>query len=68
VSPPPARRVESGCRKTGRDLQKDLIKYNAHQVAPAELEAVLLARAVVADATVVRSPDEEVGEVPKPQK
>jgi acyl-coenzyme A synthetase/AMP-(fatty) acid ligase len=34
-------------------------------VAPAELEAVLLSHPEVADAAVVRSPDEEAGEVPK---
>lgn len=47
------------------DRIKDLIKYKAYQVAPAELEAVLLSHPAVADAAVVRSPDEEAGEVPK---
>ena len=44
---------------------KELIKYKGYQVAPAELEAVLLAHPHVADAAVVRSPDQEAGETPK---
>jgi acyl-CoA synthetase (AMP-forming)/AMP-acid ligase II len=47
------------------DRVKELIKYKGLQVAPAELEAVLLSHPSVADAAVVRSPDEEAGEVPK---
>jgi acyl-CoA synthetase (AMP-forming)/AMP-acid ligase II len=47
------------------DRVKELIKYKGHQVAPAELEAVLLSHPAVADAAVVRVPDEEAGEVPK---
>ncbi|MEX2314563.1 MAG: AMP-binding protein, partial [Thermomicrobiales bacterium] len=47
------------------DRLKELIKYNAYQVAPAELEAVLLTHPSVADAAVIGSPDEESGEVPK---
>jgi acyl-CoA synthetase (AMP-forming)/AMP-acid ligase II len=47
------------------DRVKELIKYKGHQVAPAELEAVLLAHPQVADAAVVRSPDQEAGEIPK---
>jgi acyl-CoA synthetase (AMP-forming)/AMP-acid ligase II len=47
------------------DRVKELIKYKGLQVAPAELEAVLLSHPAVADAAVVRSPDEEAGEVPK---
>jgi acyl-CoA synthetase (AMP-forming)/AMP-acid ligase II len=47
------------------DRLKELIKYKAYQVAPAELEAVLLSHAAVADVAVVRSPDDESGEVPK---
>ncbi len=47
------------------DRLKELIKYKAYQVAPAELEAVLLSHPAVADAAVIRSPEEEVGEVPK---
>jgi acyl-CoA synthetase (AMP-forming)/AMP-acid ligase II len=47
------------------DRLKELIKYRAYQVAPAELEAVLLSHPAVADAAVVPSPDDEAGEVPK---
>jgi len=47
------------------DRAKELIKYKAFQVAPAELEAVLLTHRSVADAAVIPSPDEEAGEVPK---
>jgi acyl-CoA synthetase (AMP-forming)/AMP-acid ligase II len=47
------------------DRVKELIKYKGLQVAPAELEAVLLSHPKVADAAVVRFPDEEAGEVPK---
>jgi len=42
-----------------------VIKYNAYQVAPAELEGVLLSHPAVADAAVIASPDERSGEVPK---
>jgi acyl-CoA synthetase (AMP-forming)/AMP-acid ligase II len=47
------------------DRVKELIKYKGLQVAPAELEAVLLSHPAVSDAAVVRHPDEEAGEVPK---
>ena len=47
------------------DRIKELIKYKGFQVAPAELEGILLAHPAVADAAVVRSPDEHAGEVPK---
>jgi acyl-CoA synthetase (AMP-forming)/AMP-acid ligase II len=47
------------------DRVKELIKYKGLQVAPAELEAVLLSHPAVSDAAVVRFPDEEAGEVPK---
>jgi acyl-CoA synthetase (AMP-forming)/AMP-acid ligase II len=47
------------------DRIKELIKYKGLQVAPAELEALLMAHPAVADAAVVPSPDEEAGEVPK---
>ena len=47
------------------DRLKELIKYKGYQVAPAELEAVLLAHPSVADAAVIPSPDEAAGEVPK---
>jgi acyl-coenzyme A synthetase/AMP-(fatty) acid ligase len=44
---------------------KELIKYKGFQVAPAELEALLLTHPCVADTAVIPSPDEEAGEVPK---
>jgi acyl-CoA synthetase (AMP-forming)/AMP-acid ligase II len=47
------------------DRVKELIKYKGYQVAPAELEAVLLTHPHIKDAAVIRSPDEEAGEVPK---
>jgi acyl-CoA synthetase (AMP-forming)/AMP-acid ligase II len=47
------------------DRVKELIKYKGHQVAPAELEAVLVSHPAIADAAVVRMPDIEAGEVPK---
>jgi acyl-CoA synthetase (AMP-forming)/AMP-acid ligase II len=47
------------------DRLKELIKYKGLQVAPAELEALLLTHPAVADAAVIPVPDEEAGEVPK---
>lgn len=47
------------------DRVKELIKYKAYQVAPAELEALLVSHPAVADAAVIPSPDEEAGEIPK---
>jgi acyl-coenzyme A synthetase/AMP-(fatty) acid ligase len=47
------------------DRTKELIKYKGLQVAPAELEALLLTHPAVLDAAVVRKSDEEAGEVPK---
>ena len=47
------------------DRAKEPIKYKGYQVAPAELEAVLLAHPAIADAAVIGIADEEAGEVPK---
>jgi acyl-CoA synthetase (AMP-forming)/AMP-acid ligase II len=47
------------------DRLKELIKYKGFQVAPAELEALLLTHPAVADAAVIGTADEEAGEVPK---
>jgi acyl-CoA synthetase (AMP-forming)/AMP-acid ligase II len=47
-----------------RDRLKDLIKVNGLQVAPAELEALLLSHPGVADAAVLRRPHPRTGEVP----
>ena len=46
------------------DRVKELIKYKGSQVAPAVLEAILLAHPAVADAAVIGRPDEEPGEIP----
>lgn len=47
------------------DRLKELIKYKGYQVAPAELESVLLAHPDVLDAAVVGIPHAEGGEAPK---
>jgi len=47
------------------DRLKELIKYKGYQVAPAELEDLLMAHPQVADAAVIGIPDEEAGELPK---
>ncbi len=47
-----------------RDRLKELIKYKGFQVAPAEVEAALIAHEGVIDAAVVGKPDEEAGELP----
>jgi 4-coumarate--CoA ligase len=47
------------------DRLKELIKYKGFQIAPAELEAVLLTQPDVADAAVIPVPDDEAGEIPK---
>jgi acyl-coenzyme A synthetase/AMP-(fatty) acid ligase len=46
------------------DRLKELIKYKGYQVAPAELEHLLLGHPAVADAAVVPRPDPESGEIP----
>lgn len=47
------------------DRLKELIKYKGYQVAPAELEALLLTHPAIADAAVIGVADEEAGEAPK---
>ena len=47
------------------DRLKELIKYKGFQVAPAELEALLLSHPEITDAAVIPSPDDEAGELPK---
>ena len=44
------------------DRVKELIKYKGYQVAPAELEAVLLGHPEIADAAVIGVPEKETGE------
>jgi acyl-CoA synthetase (AMP-forming)/AMP-acid ligase II len=46
------------------DRLKELIKYNAYQVAPAELEALLCSHPRVAAAAVIGAPDVDAGELP----
>ncbi|OMO70519.1 AMP-dependent synthetase/ligase [Corchorus capsularis] len=46
------------------DRLKELIKYKGFQVAPAELEAMLIAHPEIIDAAVVAMKDEVAGEVP----
>jgi hypothetical protein len=48
------------------DRLKELIKCKGYQVAPAELESVLLTHPDVLDAAAVGVPHAEAGEVPKP--
>ena len=47
------------------DRKKELIKYKGFQVAPAELEGLLLEHPGVSDVAVIPKADEEAGEVPK---
>lgn len=47
------------------DRVKELIKVKGFQLAPAELEALLLTHPSIADAAVIGIPDEESGEVPR---
>jgi 4-coumarate--CoA ligase len=46
------------------DRLKELIKYKGYQVAPAELEALLLTHPQIADVGVVGRPDAEAGQLP----
>jgi len=46
------------------DRLKELIKYKGFQVAPAELEAMLIAHPGIADAAVVPMMDDSCGEIP----
>jgi acyl-CoA synthetase (AMP-forming)/AMP-acid ligase II len=47
------------------DRVKELIKYKGHQVAPAELEAVVVGHPAVQDVAVVGVADPGAGELPK---
>ncbi|MFE2429480.1 4-coumarate--CoA ligase family protein [Streptomyces sp. NPDC059373] len=58
-------RVDAGGWLYVVDRVKELIKYKGYQVAPAELEAVLLTDPRIADAAVIGVPDEDGNEIPK---
>lgn len=47
------------------DRMKELIKVKGFQVAPAELEALLLTHDQIVDAAVIQIPDDESGELPR---
>ncbi|MBV9616150.1 MAG: AMP-binding protein, partial [Ktedonobacteraceae bacterium] len=47
------------------DRKKEMIKYKAFSIAPAELEGLLLEHSAVQDAAVIGIPNDEAGEVPK---
>jgi acyl-CoA synthetase (AMP-forming)/AMP-acid ligase II len=57
-------RVDDEGRLYITDRMKELIKYKAFQVAPAELEALLCSHPAIAAAAVIGAPDAEAGEVP----
>jgi acyl-CoA synthetase (AMP-forming)/AMP-acid ligase II len=57
-------RIDAGGNVFVVDRLKELIKVNALQVAPAELEALLLTHPYVADAAVIPRPDERAGQLP----
>lgn len=46
------------------DRLKELIKYKAYQVPPAELEHLLQSNPEIADAAVIPYPDEDAGQIP----
>ncbi|KAL5983613.1 4-coumarate--CoA ligase-like 5 [Asimina triloba] len=46
------------------DRLKELIKYKGYQVAPAELESLLIAHDEIMDAAVIPFPDKEAGQLP----
>jgi acyl-CoA synthetase (AMP-forming)/AMP-acid ligase II len=47
------------------DRKKEMIKFKGYQVAPAELEALLMEHPGVRDAAVIPKADADAGEVPK---
>ena len=58
--------MDEDCYLYVTDRLKELIKYKGHQVAPAQLEALLLTHEAVADVAVIGVPAaDDVGELPK---
>jgi acyl-CoA synthetase (AMP-forming)/AMP-acid ligase II len=57
--------VDSGGYFEIVDRLKELIKYKGYQVAPAELEALLITHRAVTDVAVIGVADEEAGELAK---
>ncbi|KAH7841819.1 hypothetical protein Vadar_034671 [Vaccinium darrowii] len=47
------------------DRIKELIKHNGYQVAPSELEAILLSHPQILDSAVIPIEDDETGQIPK---
>ncbi len=47
------------------ERKKEMIKYRGYQIAPAELEAILMEHPAVKDCAVVGIPEENLGEIPK---
>jgi acyl-CoA synthetase (AMP-forming)/AMP-acid ligase II len=58
-------RVDQEGYLTVVDRLKELIKVKGYQVAPAELESLLLEHPQIADVAVIPAADAEAGEVPK---
>lgn len=58
-------RIDADGYMTIVDRVKELIKYKGFQVAPAELEALIITHPAIADVAVIGMPDEEAGELPK---
>ena len=57
-------RIDADGYMTIVDRLKELIKYKGFQVAPAELEAALVAMHGITDAAVIGVADDEAGELP----
>lgn len=57
--------IDEHAHMTIVDRMKELIKFKGFQVAPAELEALLITHPKIADVAVIGVPDDEAGELPK---
>lgn len=58
-------KIDADGHMTIVDRVKELIKFKGFQVAPAELEALIITHPAVADVAVIGVPDVEAGELPK---